>query len=87
MDSSAPERERGGNRTGAPGREENKEGAPDQVQGLQGAPGRPLDILISSCPSLFPKIPAPGSPFITSRLEESANEVTQPPPEAQLTIN
>lgn len=39
-------------------------------------------------PLLVPrKTPAPRLPFITGRLEESANAVTEPPPEAWQTIN
>lgn len=88
MDSSAPERDRVGSRTRAPGREENEEAGTDQVQGLPGAPWtspQPSDFFM---PLLVPrKTPAPGLPFITGHLEESANAVTEPPPEAWRTIN
>lgn len=88
MDSSAPERDRVGSRTRAPGGEENKEAGTDQVQGFPGAPWTSPQLSDFFTPLLVSrKTPAPGVPFITGRLEESANAVTEPPPEAWWTIN
>ena len=55
MDNSAPETDRARSRTRAPGGEENEEAGTDQVQRLLGPSGRPLNPLISSCPSWFPE--------------------------------